>query len=177
MLYNMHYNKTITKYNHIHCYGLLTPSLGNTLIKAIKDKEKECMRYATKKTINNMPIILSIQSEYGEKDTVYNILDVMNDVKCPIYTVNHNHIGGYSSFIYLNGDKRFFRNNAKLYINNVNINNSSIVIPSLPDEMSFDFVEQYNKIPIDILYQLYKKYHYLDYDASRHYCYVDGIIL
>lgn len=172
----MHYNKIITKYNHIHCYGLLTPSLGKTLIKAIKAKEKECMRYATQKTINNMPIVLSIQSEYGEKETIYNILDVMDDVKCPIYTVNHKHIGGYSSFVYLHGDKRFFRNHAKLYINNVKMNNSNLILPHLPDEMSLDFVEQYSEIPRSVLHNLYQTYHYLDYKSSLHYWCVDDII-
>jgi ATP-dependent Clp protease protease subunit len=71
------------------------------------------------------PIVLFINSYGGRVDVCLAIVDVMNDLSCPVYTVGYGQVMSAGAFILANGSKgnRSLAPNARVLLHHPNGNN------------------------------------------------------
>ena len=170
-LYGLHYNRVVTKVNRINCYGFMTHSLSRELITSLYDVESECKKYSNDKTINHIPIYLKVQSEYGDLQSILDVIYAMNRISCPIHTVLDTYIGGYSSLIYLNGQHKIFSKNAKLFISDVPDKYMDIYqnpIISLDTNIVLHY-KTYTEFPMETLFEYYYTSKYINYIEAKKY--------
>ena len=169
--YGIHYNKIITKVNQVNCYGYMTSYLCKQLISTLHNVESECKKYSNEKTIKHIPIYLKVQSEYGDLQSVLDVIHTMECIECPIYTVLDTHIGGYSSLIYLNGNHKIFSENAKLFISDVPDKYIDIhENPTTPLDTNIEsYYKTYTDFPLEKLHEYYYNSKYINYFEAKKY--------
>lgn len=120
MLIRHNYGNVKIKGNKIKCSGYLNQKLCNDVKRSMDIVYDSACKYSTKKTIQFAPIVLGISSMNGDRDPIENLIkQIKNEYDCPIYTVNERMIGGYSTHLFLAGNRRIFHETSVMYIPNI----------------------------------------------------------